>query len=77
MDGRDRAAIHRQIDPSPFLSLLRTRRSGRHELLGDLAPAAGGQDAGPSPKELVMLGLASCTSMTVRSSQLSSRLFWL
>jgi uncharacterized OsmC-like protein len=43
-----------------------TLRSGRHLLRGDLAPEAGGVDAGPSPKELCMLSLALCTSMTVR-----------
>ena len=43
-----------------------TLRSGRHLLTGDLAPEAGGRDAGPSPKELCLLSLALCTSMTVR-----------
>ena len=43
-----------------------TLRSGRHTLRGDLMPAAGGTDAGPSPKELAMLALGLCTSMTVR-----------
>lgn len=40
--------------------------SGRHVLAGDLMPAAGGHDAGPSPKELLMLSLGMCTAMTVR-----------
>ena len=43
-----------------------TMRSGRHTLRGDLMPAAGGFDAGPSPKELALLALGLCTSMTVR-----------
>ena len=43
-----------------------TLRSGRHALRGDLMPAAGGTDAGPSPKELALLSLGLCTSMTVR-----------
>ena len=43
-----------------------TLRSGRHTLRGDLMPAAGGGDVGPSPKELAMLALGLCTSMTVR-----------
>lgn len=43
-----------------------TLRTGRHTLRGDLMPQAGGTDAGPSPKELAMLSLALCTSMTVR-----------
>lgn len=40
--------------------------TGRHVMLGDLMPAAGGTDAGPSPKELALLSLGMCTSMTVR-----------
>lgn len=33
---------------------------------GDLMPEALGSNAGPSPKEYVMVGLATCTSMTIR-----------
>jgi hypothetical protein len=62
--------------------------SGKHQLIGDLMPQAGGQvrqrpeyeavharpytlprdcqDLGPSPKEYVMVALASCTAMTIR-----------
>lgn len=43
-----------------------TARSGRHTLRGDLMPAAGGGDAGPSPKEYVLMALGSCTAMTMR-----------
>jgi len=46
--------------------LAHTLRTGRHTLTGDLMPEAGGSDVGPSPKELLMLSLALCTSMTVR-----------
>jgi uncharacterized OsmC-like protein len=41
-------------------------RSGAHILHSDLMPVAGGTDHGPSPKELLMSALASCTSMTIR-----------
>ena len=40
--------------------------SGRHELLSDLMPQAGGKDAGPSPKEYALVALGSCTLMTMR-----------
>ncbi len=50
-----------------------TLRTGRHTLRGDLMPAAGGGDAGPSPKELAMLSLGLCTSMTVRMFADASR----
>lgn len=45
---------------------VQTIQSGRHRIVSDLAPVAGGTDAGPSPKELLMSALASCTSMTIR-----------
>lgn len=38
-------------------------KSGRHTLYGDLMPAAGGSDQGPSPKEYVMAAVTSCTVM--------------
>lgn len=41
-------------------------KSGRHTLMGDLMPAAGGQDVGPSPKEYVMAAVVSCTLMVRR-----------
>lgn len=38
-----------------------------HHILGADEPAAnGGQDTGPDPFELVMAGLAACTTMTIR-----------
>jgi putative redox protein len=41
-------------------------RAGVHRLLVDEGLGAGGQDAGFNPFQLVLLGLAQCTSATLR-----------
>jgi len=43
-----------------------TIHAGRHELVADEGPSAGGQDAGPAPYTFVLAGLAACTSITLR-----------
>jgi putative redox protein len=47
--------------------------SGNHTVHSDLTVAAGGSDAGMSPKQLLMSALGSCTAMTIRTFFENSR----
>jgi putative redox protein len=40
--------------------------AGHHSLTSDEGTAAGGQDAGPSPHEMLCAALAACTAITLR-----------
>jgi putative redox protein len=41
-------------------------RAGQHRLTADEGVAAGGQDRGPAPHELLCAALAACTAITLR-----------
>jgi uncharacterized OsmC-like protein len=49
----------------PFEQIL---LDGRHTLRADEPVAVGGGDVGPSPYELLLMALGSCTSMTINMS---------
>ena len=39
--------------------------AGRHKIVADEPPTAGGTDQGPTPYDLISAALAACTSMTM------------
>ncbi len=41
-------------------------RAGRHSLVSDEPAARGGEDAGPTPLQLVLSGLCACETVTMR-----------
>lgn len=55
--------IHAKQGEAPYRIDISVRD---HALVGDEGPSHGGQDAGPSPFDLVLSGLAACTLITLR-----------
>ena len=52
-----------RVGPSGFRTEV---RAGAHALVADEPTTLGGTDAGPTPYELLLGALSSCTAMTVR-----------
>lgn len=55
-----------EVEESGTGRYTQTLRAGRHVLTADEPAAAGGDDAGPGPYELLLMSLGACTSMTLR-----------
>ena len=56
----------RQVVVNSGSGLTQTIQAGPHLLQADEPVASGGEDAGPSPYELLLASLGACTSMTLR-----------
>ena len=68
----DRGALEGSVSPGTVVvastgigSFQQLLLDGRHALYADEPRSAGGDDTGPSPYELLLMALGSCTSMTV------------
>jgi putative redox protein len=55
--------VHATQGDAPYRTLI---VAGGHPLVADEGPELGGQDAGSSPFDLVLSGLAACTLITLR-----------
>jgi uncharacterized OsmC-like protein len=58
-----RNVVVRETRDSKFQQIIST---GPHRLLADEPVAAGGEDTGPGPYDLLLASLGACTSMTMR-----------
>jgi uncharacterized OsmC-like protein len=58
--GEGRVAVHGRGD-----RLVQEIVAGDHRLLSDEPPSAGGTGTGPTPYDLLLSALGSCTSMTI------------
>jgi uncharacterized OsmC-like protein/fermentation-respiration switch protein FrsA (DUF1100 family) len=63
VEGAAPAVVVTETREGRFQQLVET---GRHRLLADEPTAVGGLDSGPSPYDLLLAALGTCTSMTLR-----------
>jgi putative redox protein len=57
------ARAHAEIGAARYAVTL---KAGHHALIGDEGVENGGQDAGPSPYELLIASLGTCTAITLK-----------
>ncbi len=62
---RDAAKPRTVIVHGRAAGFAQTIAAGRHQLMGDEPADVGGTDTGPTPYDLLLAALGSCTSMTV------------
>ncbi len=63
-DGEGGRWLEARVGPKAFRTDISTRH---HRLTVDEPESVGGSDAGPTPYEYLLIALASCTAMTMRS----------
>jgi putative redox protein len=56
--------LEARVGPKSFRTDIATRH---HRLTVDEPESAGGEDSGPTPYEYLLIAIASCTAMTLRS----------
>ncbi|WP_373045938.1 alpha/beta fold hydrolase [Vulgatibacter sp.] len=65
-DGEEVAPDRIRVEESSAGRLAQRIRAGRHTLQADEPERLGGNDTGPTPYDLLLAGLGSCTAMTLR-----------